>query len=92
MAWEMNKIQAAIRDPATGKIYSGPSHAHIIDDMEDEDNATAARLRKTYTSAASYPEAEHVGFIDEDGVFLNRKQSLKKFGVFDSSDLRRVLR
>ena len=85
----MNKIEAALRDPETGKIFTGESHAHIIDALEDGDKNIFLRIRKTYVSTTSHPEAEHVGFTDGK-EFLNRAQSNKKWGVFDSTDLRRV--
>jgi len=82
-------IMAALRDPKTGKIFTGESHAHIIDALEDGDNSIFLRVRKAYVYSRSFPESEHVGFTDGT-EFLNRAQSQKKWGVFDSTDLRRI--
>lgn len=90
----MTKIRAAIRDPKTGKIYTGDSHAHILDFWEDKDREIYRRLVRIYASTGQFPNAEHVGFIEANVVptspLLTRAQSLKKWGVFNSSDLRRV--
>ena len=94
----MKKIRAALRDPKTGKIFTGLSHAEIINALEDAeiinaledgDNSVYRRIGKMYVATGSLPEAEHVGFTD--GIeFLSRAQSQKKWGVFDSTYLRRV--
>ena len=85
----MKKIMAALRDHKTGKIFTGESHAHIIDALEDEDIGVYRRIAKEYLATGQFPGAEHVGFTD--GIeFLNRAQSQKKWGVFNSTDLRRV--
>ena len=85
----MKKIMAALRDPKTKKIFTGESHAHVMEALEDDDSDIYRRIRKEYVSTGRSPEAKHCGFTD--GVeFLNRAQSLKKWGVFNSMDLRRV--
>ena len=85
----MKKIRAALRDPKTGKIFTGLSHAEIINALEDGDNSVYRRIGKMYVATGSLPEAEHVGFTD--GIeFLSRAQSLKKWGVFHSFELKRV--
>ena len=84
----MKKIKAALRDPKTKKIFTGESHAHVIDALEDGDKNIFLRIRKQYIHAGRSPDGEHVGFTD--GIeFLSRAQSQKKWGVFDSTDLRR---
>lgn len=82
-------ILAAIRDPKTMKIYSGDSHAHILDDMDDIDKETARRIQKIYVETGRMPTTAYVGFTD-GSIFLPRSQALKEWGVYDSTDLRRV--
>ena len=85
----IKKIVAALMDPKTGKIFTGESHAHIIDALEDGDKNICLRVRKQYVSVGRSPNGEYVGFTDGT-EFLSRAQSQKKWGVFDSTDLRRV--
>lgn len=90
----MTKLRAAIRDPKTGKIYTGESHAHILDFWEDKDTDIHHRLRGIYVSTGCLPNAEHVGFIEANVVptsaLMTRAQCLKKWGVYDSNDVRRM--
>lgn len=83
------KLQAAIRDPKTGKVYIGESHAHILDDLEDGNQVIFQRIRKIYVETGSFGSAEHVGFWESDGTFLTRNESMKKWGVYQSQDIRR---
>ena len=84
------KIMAAIVDPETNKVYQGKSHSEIIDEMEDADKSVFVRLRKIYVSEGSLPVSKHVGFVGSDGILLSRAESLKKWGVFYSQDIRRA--
>ena len=83
-------ILAAIRDPKTGKIYTRESHAAILDEMEDKNFAVFARLRKIYMDEGNFPFAEHVGFLGDDAVLLNRSAAQKKWGVYYSQDIKRI--
>lgn len=85
------KLRAAIRDPKTRKIYAGESHAHILDDLEDSNWAVFKRIQKVYCDSGNCAEAENVGFIEMDGSFLTRKESLKKWGVYQSQDIGRSI-
>ena len=92
---EYMKIMAAIKDPKTGQIYTGESHSTIIDEMEDDNPVTFARLRKIYVAEGSLSESKYVGFISNDAVtkdspLLSRAEALKKWGVFYSQDIRRM--
>ena len=82
-------ISAAIKDPKTGKVYVGESHSSIIDEMEDDNPAVFARLRKVYVAEGSLPVSEHVGFVGDDAVLLNRSEAQKKWGVYYSQDIKR---
>ena len=83
------KIRAAIRDPKTGKVYTGESHSTILDEMEDIFPAVFVRLRKIYVAEGSLPASENVGFIGDDTVLLNRSEAQKKWGVYYSHDIKR---
>lgn len=83
-------ILAAIKDPKTGKVYTGKSHSAIIDEMEDDNPAVFARLRKVYVAEGSLPVSEHVGFVGDDAILLNRSAAQKKWGVYYSQDIKRV--
>ena len=82
-------ISAAIKDPKTGKVYIGESHSYIIDEMEDDNPAVFARLRNVYVAEGSLPVSEHVGFVGDDAVLLNRSEAQKKWGVYYSQDIKR---
>ena len=82
-------ILAAIKDPKTGKVYVGESHSSIIDEMEDDNPAVFARLRKVYVAEGSLPVSEHVGFVGNDAILLNRSAAQKKWGVYYSQDIKR---
>lgn len=84
----MMNIKAAIRDLKTGKIYTGDSHAHILDDMEDVNPKVHKRLLKTYVETGRMPNAPDVGFTEDGNTILTRAKSLNKWGVYDSTDLR----
>ena len=83
-------ILAAIKDPKTGKVYVGESHSSIIDEMEDDNPAVFARLRKVYVAEGSLPVSEHVGFVGNDAILLNRSAAQKKWGVYYSQDIKRI--
>lgn len=75
-------MQAAVRDPQTGEIYSGPSHSEIIRDAIKADPDVAERLTKEI-----FDGSNEVGFIDENGEFINRRQAERRFGILNSEDL-----
>ena len=83
---------AAIKDPKTGKVYVGESHSAILDEMEDENFAIFARLRKIYGEEGNFPYAKHVGFVGNDAILLNRSEAQKKWGVYYSQDIKKCLR
>ena len=85
----MSSVMAAIRDPKTGKVYTGESHSSIIDEMEYDHPALFARLRKVYVAEGSLPVSDHVGFIGDDAVLLSRSAAQKRWGVYYSQDIRK---
>ena len=83
-------ILAAIKDPKTGKVYVGESHSSIIDEMEYDHPPLFDRLRKVYVAEGSLPASEHIGFVGNDAILLNRSAAQKKWGVYYSQDIKRV--
>lgn len=60
---------AAIRDPETGNLHTGPAHMWALESAPDE--ATGRRLESAYVSEA--PDA--VGFVSNLGNFLSREKA-----------------
>jgi len=71
---------AAIKDPKTGKIYTGFSHQSIIDNVKD--NEVASRLWKEQLYD------DNSGFIDKNGKFLNRNEAEKQYQILTMEDLK----
>lgn len=88
------KIYAVIRDPKNMRQYHGNSHAQILEYLDEMGDTSRHyrdvfdRIKKVYGAEGSSPSSKHVGFASEDGVFLTRAESLKKWGVYQSTDLR----
>jgi HD-GYP domain-containing protein (c-di-GMP phosphodiesterase class II) len=66
-------MTAAVRDPQTGEIYTGPSHRQAIS-FAPNDPALRARLARAVDQDASM---KNVGFIDAAGEFIPRAQAEK---------------
>lgn len=64
---------AAVRDPQTGEIYTGPSHRQAIS-FAPNDPALRARLARAVDQDASM---KNVGFIDSNGEFVTRERAEK---------------
>lgn len=82
--------RAAMRDPATGKIYTGSSHQSAIerapkfDQGADEiTNGIWGRLSNEWDKGT-----ENTGFVDRDGKFVSRDEAEKRYGVLTMEDLR----
>lgn len=76
-------MQAAIRDPKTGELYTGPSHSEILAQAFKTDGAVANRLSDELLS-----QTENVGFADENFEFVSRKVAERRFGILNSDSLR----
>jgi hypothetical protein len=59
---------AAIRDPQTGKVYTGYNHPQVLEQAPSD--AVRKRLAREYAK-----DSEHVGFTTSYGRFLNRAQA-----------------
>ena len=66
-------MTAAVRDPETGEIYTGPSHRQAIS-FAPADPALRARLARAVDQDASM---RNVGFIDPNGKFITRDRAEK---------------
>lgn len=62
---------AAVRDPETGEIYTGPSHRQAIA-FAPADPALRARLARAVDQDASM---KNVGFLDQNGKFITRDRA-----------------
>lgn len=65
-------FQAAVRDPETGRTYTGLDHMEAIDSAPDA--ATRARLEQIYNAPTEDPNA--VGFV-VNGQFMSREDGLQ---------------
>lgn len=74
------QITAAVRDPQTGQVYTGPSHNEIMASVTDP-NAKRAVMREVTG------RTENTGFVDSDGQFINRQQAQEKYGFSTSEEL-----
>lgn len=87
---KLEGLKAAIRDPLTGKIYTGWSHQAAINSapqwkpgMGDIESGIWGRL-----STAWDRETDDSGFVDSEGNFITRDEAEKSFGVLTMEDVR----
>jgi hypothetical protein len=71
-------FKAAIRDPATGRIYTGMEHS------EAAKKAEAAGVKFLGGSL----DPAHTGFLDKDGTFYTRAETEREWGFKTSADLK----
>lgn len=83
-------MRAAIRDPLTGKIYTGSSHQAAIDrapqfkeGADEVANGTWGRMSREWDAGT-----ENTGFVDAGGRFISRDEAEKRFGILTMEDLR----
>jgi hypothetical protein len=71
-------FKAAVRDPLTGKIYTGFEHFDAVKKAEED--------------GVTFPDGQldpaHTGFLRKDGTFYTREQTQREFGFRTSADLR----
>lgn len=65
-------FEAAVRDPETGRVYTGEDHNAAIDSIPDE--TTRARLQALYDAPTEDPGA--IGF-NVNGQFMGREEGLQ---------------
>lgn len=75
-------MQAAVRDPKTGEVITGPSHSEIIRDAIKNDADSAERITNEILN-----QTENVGFVDKDYEFMTRRQAEQRFGIMNSDSL-----
>ena len=75
-------MQAAVKDPKTGELLTGPSHSAIIRDVIKNDLESADRI-----TAEILNQTENVGFVDQDFEFITRQQAERRFGILNSESL-----
>jgi hypothetical protein len=71
-------FKAAIRDPATGKIFTGFEH---MDALKKAEQAGVKFLGGQLDPA-------HTGFLRKDSTFYTRAQAEEEYGFKNSADLR----
>ncbi len=76
-------MSAAIKDPKTGELYTGPAHAEILEEAFKTDADLAARLSEELLN-----RTENVGFANEDFEFITRQQAERQLGILNSESLR----
>lgn len=77
-------MSAAIKDPQTGELYTGPSHAEILEEAFKTDADLAGRLSEELLN-----RTENTGFADENLEFVSRQQAERRFGIVNSESLRK---
>jgi phosphoglycolate phosphatase-like HAD superfamily hydrolase len=81
---DLSQFQAAIKDPASGNVYTGPNHASIADQIMKTD-ADVAFKRLALKAAAD--NTDDAGFVDAGGKFITRTQAQEKYGFRTSQEL-----
>ena len=76
--FKKSDFKAAVRDPQTGKVYTGFDH------MEASQKAEEAGVE---FPGGQLPPA-HTGFLKKDGTFFTRAQAKAQYGFENSADLR----
>jgi hypothetical protein len=82
-------MQAAVRDPKTGKIYTGRTHQSAIDKAPKDDDAFDNAWGRMFHEWDK--ETDNVGFVDKAGNFMTRSDAEKSLGVTTAEDLRDLL-
>jgi hypothetical protein len=71
-------FKPAVRDPLTGKVYTGASHMEALINME----------KAGVKSLGGQLDPAHTGFLRKDGTFYTRAETEREFGFRTSADLR----
>lgn len=80
---ETEGLKAAIKDPKTGKVYSGWTHQAAIDSVPKGDSDTWGRLSSEWDQMT-----DNVGFVTKSGKFINRDEAESKWGILTIEDLK----
>ncbi|TAK59509.1 hypothetical protein [Methylobacter sp.] len=78
---DLSKISPAYKDPVTGQVFTGETHAKINDVIGFDDGALKRRSLNSITA-----QDENTGFLDE-GVFISRDEARARYGFWDSEGL-----
>ena len=73
--------QTAIRDPVTGKLYTGGFRGHRDAILKGETPEIQARLKKEYFNDTFSIPTGHIGYIDKSGNFLSRAEAEKQISM-----------
>jgi hypothetical protein len=85
-------LRAAIRDPETGKVYTGQSHMSAIESTPaygspNFEEGLYGRLYNEWDNAT-----DNVGFIDRAGRFITRREAEANWGITTMEDRRDALK
>jgi hypothetical protein len=90
----LHGLRAAMRDPVTGKVYTGWSHQAAIESapkwkpgMSEVESGVWGRLSHEWDKAT--PNA---GFVDQSGKFIPRDEAERMWGVLTMEDVRDALK
>lgn len=91
---QVEGLRAAIKDPQTGKVYTGWTHQAAIEKAPkygtkewEHDPDAWGRLSSEWDK-----ETNNVGFIDKDGNFITREDAGKNWGIYTVEDAKDFLR
>ena len=74
---------AAIKDPETGRVFTGRSHGLAIDSALRVGPAMARRV----LAVIAVPGSPFQGFVDDKGNFYSRQEAKAKFGFSTSQEM-----
>lgn len=81
-------LRAAMRDPETGKIYTGRSHQGAIDSIPPSDKSGAwGRLSGEWDRGT-----DNTGFVNSKGEFISRTEAEKNWHVSTMEDVRDAIK
>lgn len=84
---ELEGMRAAMRDPVTGKIYTGFTHQSAINSVPKTEGDVWGRLSYEWDRGT-----DNTGFINKAGEFISRTDAEKDFNVSTVEDIKDVLR
>ena len=81
-------MKAAIKDPVSGKIYSGWTHQGIINALPNMKQKGFVEGLWGRLSDEWDKSTDNVGFLDKEGKFITRSEADKRFHIQTMEDLR----
>jgi hypothetical protein len=85
-AGDLRGFKAAVKDPTTGKVHTGDSHAQVMEKVLGD--AASSRETKRAVMRAVASNDENTGFVDPSGAFITRAEAQAKYGFSRSEEMR----